>query len=329
MQRLKTTVVATAFVCCLFAKTSYAQTTVTCPPGPNQLTAKVTSQVAFDSATKMYTYVYTISNDPGSLQEIKSFDLDFAPPISNLANPRGWVHAKFTYRSTLGWNAVDVDDIPVSAGDGNSVPPALTQIKPGQSVAGFSFQSPKPPGPVKYFLTGYVSIPKQPSEEAAETMVEQCQQSVLNQDTLDLAVVGTTQGPVNSILVQIVIKPPSTSPVSVNPRSEGVTPVAILGTPAFPVSSIDTASLRLGPGGAAPAPNQIHFEDVNGDGIIDLLTQFPTQQIGIRCNDAALFLTGKTTGGTGIQGSEELQTVGCKSDKPTSAVQPLKPPTTN
>ena len=294
------------------AATAGAQTSVTCPPGPNQLTANVTSQVTFDPTTKMYTYGYAVSNNTNSAQEIDAFRLDFAPPVANLANPRGWVHGTFSYRSTLGWRAIDPPGIPVSSTDKNSVPAALTQIKPGQSVAGFSFQSPKPPGPVKYYVTGYVSVPKQASEEAAETIVEQCPQSIVNVDALDLAVVGTTQGPVDFIPVKIEIKPPSTPPVSINPRSEGVTPVAILGSANFQVSSIDPASLRFGPGGSTPSTNQVHFEDVNGDGFMDLVAQFPTQKIGVRCNDAALFMNGKTTSGTAIQGSEELQTVGCK-----------------
>src|SRR6266404_544983 len=284
------------------------QTTVTCPPGPNQLTAHIQSNVSFDPTTKMYSYSYVVSNDAGSAQEIESFNLDFAPPVSNFTNPQGWVHSTFRQRSTLGWDATFPPGTHTPATV--AAPPAPSQIKPGQSVSGFSFQSPKPPGPVKYSVCGYVGVPAQADELAAETLLDQCPQSF--GFILNLAVVGTTQGPVDFIPVQIEIKPPSTPPVSLNPRSQGDTPVAILGSATFQVSSIDPASLRLGPGGSTPSPNQVHFEDVNGDGIIDLVAQFPTQKIGVRCNDAALFLTGKTTNGAAIQGSEELQTVGCK-----------------
>lgn len=173
-------------------------------------------------------------------------------------------------------------------------------------------------------MTGYVIVPGQPSEEAAETLSTEC--LGLHKQVQDVAVVGTTQGPVDFIPVKIEIKPPSTPPVSINPRSEGVTPVAVLGSATFQVSSIDPASLRFGPGEATPSPNHVHFEDVNGDGIIDLVAQFPTQKIGIRCNDTALFLTGKTTSGAAIQGSEELQTVGCKSGQPRSDKQPVRQP---
>lgn len=63
----------------LVAATASAQTTVVCRPEPNLVTVKVASQILFNPATKMYTYTYTVSNDPSSVQEIDSFNLDFAP----------------------------------------------------------------------------------------------------------------------------------------------------------------------------------------------------------------------------------------------------------
>lgn len=286
------------------------QVTVTCPPPPNQLTAAVAANVTFDQSTQLFTYNYVVSNSARSAQEISSFNLDFTPPVSNFNNPQGWTHAIFKRRSTLGWAATDPVPLPSGAEDNSEVPAGIAQIKPGQSLAGFSFQSPKPPGPVKYFLTGFVEIPAQDDEEGAETLVEQCPQSVGN--PLDLAVVGTTQGPVNFIPVSIEIKPTAKPPVPINPGDQGVTPVAILGTSSFDVTSVDQSSVRLGPANASPQKDSGHLEDVNNDGIPDLVFQFPTQGIGARCNDTALFLTGKTTTGTGIQGSETIHTVGCK-----------------
>jgi hypothetical protein len=287
-----------------------AQVTVTCPLPPNQVTPRVVSQVTFDAASNLFTYTYTVSNGSGSAQEINSFQLDFAPPVSNLVNPAGWTHGVMNRRSVLGWAATE--PVPLAPGetDDSSVPPGIAQIKPGQSLGGFSFQSPKPPGPVKFYVTGFVAIPPQDDEEGAETLVEQCPQSVGN--LLDLAVVGTTQGPVDFIPVEIAIKPMAAPPVPMNPQSNGATPVAILGSGSFDVTTVDQGSVRLGPGNAAPQKNSGHLEDVNNDGILDLVFQFPTQGIGFRCNDTALFLTGTTASGTRIQGSEAIRTVGCK-----------------
>jgi hypothetical protein len=171
--------------------------TVSCPPAPNQLTATVTSNVTYDPGTKLFTYTYSVSNSAKSAQEINSFNLDFTPPVQNFSNPAGWTHGIFRLRSTLGWAATAPVPLPPGTKDNGQVPAGIAQIKPGQSLAGFSFQSPKPPGPVKYFLTGFVEIPAQDDEEGAETLVEECPQSIGN--LLDLAVVGTIEGPVNLI----------------------------------------------------------------------------------------------------------------------------------
>lgn len=273
-------IVTILLLAALVSTGSHAQVSVTCPPPPNQLTAQVTEKVTFDQGSQLYTYTYLVANDAKSAQEIYSFNLDFAPPVSNFINPEGWTHGIFRRRSTLGWAATVPAPLPPGAVDDGGVPPGFAQIKPGHSLGGFSFQSPKPPGPVKYFLSGFVDIPPQNDEEGAETLLEQCPQSVGK--LLDLAVVGTTQGPVNFIPVDIQIKPTAAPPVPINPAENGVTPVAILGTASFDVTTVDQSSVRFGPANAAPQKNSGHFEDVNNDGIVDLVFQFPSQSIGAR-----------------------------------------------
>jgi hypothetical protein len=280
-----------------------------CPQPPNLLTVKVDATVNLDPTTNLYKYQYTLTNDAGSQQNLRAFALDFADSVSSVKTPSGWSHGFVRRRSTIAWAATAAADLPPGTPDQGQLPPLLSPIKPGASLSGFSFTSPKPPGPVKFYVTGETQIGVG-TEEDAEMATQNCPQSVGS--FLDLALVGSTQGPVNFIPVSIEIKPPVSAPVPVNPKEDGVTPVAILGTSSFDVTTIDPASLRLGPGGSAPQPNQVHTEDVNSDGIPDLVAQFPSQAIGARCNDTALFLTGMTVAGVPIQGSEAIQTVGCK-----------------
>jgi hypothetical protein len=54
------------------------------------------------------------------------------------------------------------------------------------------------------------------------------------------------------------------------------------------------------------------IEDVNGDGIPDLVLHFKTQASGIKCGDTKVVLTGKTKSGSMIAGSDSMQTVGCQ-----------------
>ena len=110
-------------------------------------------------------------------------------------------------------------------------------------------------------------------------------------------------------VVAIDVKPGSV-PNSINPRSRGVIPVAILTTAAFDAAMVSPSSVRFGPHGAIAARG--HMEDAEGDGDLDWLFHFRTEETGIQCSDHLVFLTAETLGGLAIQGTDPIVTVGCK-----------------
>jgi hypothetical protein len=109
--------------------------------------------------------------------------------------------------------------------------------------------------------------------------------------------------------VEIDVKP-GTDPNAVNPRSRGVIPVAVLGSVDFDAALVDFSTVTFGPGAASPAHDG-HVEDVNGDGFVDMVFHFNTQETGIQCGDIEATLTGETFGGRPITGSDTINTVGC------------------
>jgi hypothetical protein len=114
-----------------------------------------------------------------------------------------------------------------------------------------------------------------------------------------------------AIKIAIDIKPGS-EPAPINPKSKGKIPVAILTTDTFDATTVNPATARFGATGTEAAPVLVAVEDVNGDGRPDLLLHFNTQDTGIQCGDTSASLTGKTFSGQAIQGSDSIQTVGCK-----------------
>ncbi len=104
---------------------------------------------------------------------------------------------------------------------------------------------------------------------------------------------------------------------SINPNSKGVIPVAILGSSSFDVTSVDVTTLTFGPDGATPAHDLTdpvvyadHLQDVNGDGFMDLVSHYRTQDTGIAKGDTEACLAGGVTGGVAIFGCDAIKTVG-------------------
>lgn len=110
--------------------------------------------------------------------------------------------------------------------------------------------------------------------------------------------------------IEIDVKPGSDRN-SVNPRSRGVIPVAILTTEDFDATAVDVLSVRFGPDDAMERHGRGHLQDADGDGDRDLMLHFSTQDTGIVCGDISVFLTGETVGGQAITGSDFVRTVGC------------------
>jgi hypothetical protein len=104
------------------------------------------------------------------------------------------------------------------------------------------------------------------------------------------------------ISVPIDIKPGSDAG-SINPASRGVIPVAILGSEFFDVTNIDLTTLTFGPDGATPTHRRGgHAEDVNGDGAMDLVSHFRTQDAGITSETDRVCISGKTLDGVVFEG---------------------------
>jgi hypothetical protein len=111
--------------------------------------------------------------------------------------------------------------------------------------------------------------------------------------------------PADEIMVSIDV------PDRVNVRSRGNLPVAILSTNAFDATTVDATTVRFGATGTEAAPVRWTVEDINADGRDDLRLLFTIQATGISCGATSVSLTGQTTSGQAIHGSDTIMTTGC------------------
>ena len=105
---------------------------------------------------------------------------------------------------------------------------------------------------------------------------------------------------------------PGSFPNSINPRSKGNIPVAILSTDTFDASTVAPSTVRFGPNTTGIAHAFAHIEDANADGLLDLVLYFKTTETGIACGDTSALLTGVTFAGQAIEGSDAVRVVPCK-----------------
>ena len=104
--------------------------------------------------------------------------------------------------------------------------------------------------------------------------------------------------------VDIDIRPGS-YPNSINLKSRGVIPVALLSTEDFDASTVDAVTVVFA------GASQIHHavEDLDRDGDDDLILHFKTQETNLASGDTEACLTGQTRDGMPIQGCDSVRTV--------------------
>lgn len=112
-----------------------------------------------------------------------------------------------------------------------------------------------------------------------------------------------------AIQIDIDIKPAS-FPNSINVRSRGTVPVALHSTTGFVApDDVESPSLTFGRTGDEPSLAFCHPEDVNADGVADLVCHFNTQLTGFRIGDTQGTLRGRMVSGTPLVGTDSVRIV--------------------
>jgi hypothetical protein len=108
---------------------------------------------------------------------------------------------------------------------------------------------------------------------------------------------------------------PGSFPNSINRKSKGKIPVAILSTSEFNApEELDQSTLTFGYTGdeQSLAFCNLGSEDVNGDGFGDLICHFYTELTGFRCGDIEGVLKGRTIQGMPIESRDSIHIVPCR-----------------
>jgi len=189
-------------------------------------------------------------------------------------------------------------------------PPTVTSmlvLNPDFSVAPCVLQNRSDdPG---YYFEDWECVPN-PIVETYSINALQAEVTQIVIDTISFDGAVPPDPPEDDIDVDIDIKPGS-DPNSINTRSMGVVPVAILGSDTFDVTDVDVTTLMFG--GASPAHDlsdsdtyDEHIQDVNDDGFDDLVSHYKQKETGIACGDTAAQITGALNDGTLLIGEDSV-----------------------
>ena len=119
----------------------------------------------------------------------------------------------------------------------------------------------------------------------------------------------------SAVLASIELKPGASMPAPLNLKSRGVLPVALVSTPSFDALDVDPSTIALGDpetGHGAP-PFSWKTEDVNGDGLADLLLRLRTTDLvrsgAVTAGTTRFVLTALTWAGQSVIGTTVVRIV--------------------
>ena len=118
-------------------------------------------------------------------------------------------------------------------------------------------------------------------------------------------------GKCKAITLSIDIKP-NEFPNSINLGSNGVVPVAILSSATFDATTVNPTTITLAEASVRLKGNgtpMASFQDVNGDGRLDLVVQVSTSALQLSNGDTQATLTGQTFDGKSITGIDSVRIV--------------------
>jgi len=120
-------------------------------------------------------------------------------------------------------------------------------------------------------------------------------------------------GESSTLITEIIIDiKPGSEENPINLKSEGVISVAVLSTDSFDATTLDVETMTFGPNDATESHNKLHIEDVNGDGLDDVVLHFKTQDIGVDKDTTSLEILGQTVDGVSVKGTGDVIIKGSK-----------------
>ncbi len=118
------------------------------------------------------------------------------------------------------------------------------------------------------------------------------------------------QKPAAALRVSIDVKP-GDNPTSLEPKRQGMVPIAVLSSKDFDATAVALDSIRAGATGTEGSMFRSMKEDVDHDGDVDLIILVRVADLALTCDTRGITIKGKTAQGRDFEGTEAVTMSGC------------------
>jgi len=284
----------------------YAQTyTYKCGDNETAMSPVVDAKVSYDKKTSLYNYKYKIKNKSDALVPIHQFSLNPVTNVIDINTNKNWDFNFIENIKLVGGAKSEGTYANVNFKDPIPKMPLGNDydIAPGQSIEGFEFKSPHPPGPIKISFSGTplkgsdivdstgksvpnfrVVIPKDELQKLFDEGIINCPgyySSHFDVDNpRDCDLIDVTTGPIPPTRATAKLRmrkinekkwrgsPTAEEPnIQILPIDTGKIEVMLFGDQNLDVTKIDLASITFGQGKAKPLKTVIinDFRDKDGE----------------------------------------------------------------
>lgn len=307
---------------------------IVCPKIPyTAISVEIIPKVSFNKKTALYKYEYIFKNDISSQLPIE---------LLRMSTNQNVQSAKATHHWDVSFDNIDIEMLWSAMPD----PELDSLISPGKSISGFEFESPNPPGPIKYAVGGWKDIlvrsnfpriifaPGEKEKYAHDEIEANCPGE--NFEDRLAEVIGITTGPIrpDTIIGKLRLrkinekkwhgKHDEKNPtMEISSLDTGKIQLMLFDDKDIDVSKIDLASIKFGPGEAMPVKTEFtqYVDDEKDSEIVDhlkkhnkshLLMEFNFAALKVECDiDHALFLNAKL-GDKKLFGAVKIKPASCR-----------------
>jgi hypothetical protein len=130
----------------------------------------VSATATYDVASGLWSYAYSVTNDPASENALETFAVTPVPGPERIVSPPHWMgsYGSEGDSTAIAWSVVDYGPDPPNW-NGVQLYQGPYHPRPGQTTSGFGIVSARPPAAVRFYAQGFDTLQVAGEDEYVES----------------------------------------------------------------------------------------------------------------------------------------------------------------